>query len=672
MSVSDSLPVILWHKPDVYEIGQIKFRRDDVILELESGKNISGRSFSDIYYEPRNKMVLNEKGQSMIVGLESRIKIQLKPTFIVSHPYTNQGGQFVEDVFPPSTNGFYGRLQAGKNEALYTVQRIEDSEQFWLTITNPVTNQIYETQMIQPYEAEALSLIEDRIRRILYGESSGDSEKRRDEILSILDSSSPSWQELEVLLRDVSIPNLHLGTTMRDTLSQIVPPTYPPEIREELMAFLAYVVRDEIPKDDPMTYLYRFSSMIILEDLLSNHLTHVIDETEWPPYVRLMTLAARGQLEAPKRAISDWIMKSPWFLFNEKCVEMRPNWLSIAVSSAKTLNDTKRIVVGLPTTKSAAKKSKASWKKRFAEISYGLRIRGHIDSTSLSLIELVYLGSAYRWSHRHMKFIARLGSINENPPYLQVMLMPKSAAERVKRTLPSILSVAWSARTSNFELFDDRTSNWIVPTKRIVDSLEKKSSMKKLMRKFGNQGIPKSYSITKKEARVADLVAEGVESMFFEVPEFLKNWGLTQRTIHSSLAKLVNRNILSVNYEVVDTRLISVATYIQGGVEAVSSLASEFLESTPTSYVRINQSGENCIVLTRLPEETVHSFASQLTSKGMEYDMNIRCMRPTTFRRYTSNLYQRLLKEDGTWDDDVSAFLSQARSKRKELSESNA
>ena len=58
------------------------------------------------------------------------------------------------------------------------------------------------------------------------------------------------------------------------------------------------------------------------------------------------------------------------------------------------------------------------------------------------------------------------------------------------------------------------------------------------------------------------------------------------------------------------------------------------------------------------------------STNPVENGVNIRCMRPTTFRRYTSNLYQRLLKDDGTWDDDVSAFLSQARSKRKELSDS--
>ena len=117
---------------------------------------------------------------------------------------------------------------------------------------------------------------------------------------------------------------------------------------------------------------------------------------------------------------------------------------------------------------------------------------------------------------------------------------------------------------------------------------------------------------------------------------------------------------------------MSLAVIIQGKNSKVYSLVSSFMINTPTTYARLNEAGENAVLLTRLPEKSVYEIVSQLTSRGLEQDVNIRCMRPTTFRRYTSNLYQRLLREDGTWDDDVSAFLSQARSKRKELSKSKA
>ncbi len=670
MSTSDSIYAKVWITPEVFEMGSVKFSHGDAIVELVSGKIFSGNNI-EIYYEPMYMIALNGNGESVSEEIDSSLAIRLKPILIVKHPYVNQGGQFIEDVFPPSTGGFYGRLQAGKSDALYIVQPIRNSERFWLAITNIHTGVIYETQIIQSYEAEALSLIEDRIRS-LYSKSSTNSEEMRTEIQSILDTPAPSWQELASITTDVSIPNLELGDTMRDTFSQIVPLSFPAQIREELMTFLAYVVRSKIPKEDPMTYLYKFSSMIVLEDLLSNHLMHVFDGTKWPPYVKLMILAERGQLEAPKRAVSDWIMSSPWLLFSQKCAEMRPNWLNIAVDSAKTLNESNKIVIGLSTTKKAANKSKLLWKKRFAEITHGLRIRGDINSNSLALTELVYLGAAYRWPHKHMKFISRLGGISESSPHFQVMLMPFSAAERVKRALPGTLTVKWSKRLSNYNLFDSKVNKWQVPIERIIDSVDARSSVRKLKNEFRRNDIVDSYLISKEDAKAADLVGEGIESFYLEVPEFLNNLGLSKRLVKTTIANMVNKRVMHLSYDVSDPRLVSLAIIVHGKSYTVSSIVSEVLKSTPTSYARLDETGENAVILSRLPEESVYDLASQLASRGIEHDVNIRCMRPTTFRRYTSNLYQRLLKDDGTWDDDVSAFLSQARSKRKELSKSNA
>ncbi|MHA1970767.1 MAG: hypothetical protein ACTSXE_02850 [Candidatus Thorarchaeota archaeon] len=673
MTISDSLPVIVWITPEESVKGALTFVREAVLIELKSGQIIHGKASDRVFFELQNMISLDNNGQSSIAPIESKHKVRLKPNLIISQPYSDRGRQFIEDVFPPSTSGFYGRLQAGKEEATYFVHQIEDSDRFFLSITDSFSGRIYETHIIQPYEAEALSLVDDiRIRERLYTRSLVNREQSRDDILSILDTPTPSWKDLARIIREVSVPNLKLGNTMRDTLSQIVPDSFPEKIREELMAFLAYVVKSKIPEEDPLTYSFKFSSIPIMESLLNGHLMCLMDNTEWPPYVKLMTLAARGQLEAPKKAVSSSILSAPWLLYGQKCMEYRPSWLHIAVNSAKKLNKSGNVVLGLPTTETAARSSRAAWKRRFAEISHGLRIRGHIDSSSLGLVELVYLGAAYRWSHHHMKFISRLGSASENSPHLQVMIMPVSAAERLKRTLPTILSVHWSARTSNLYLYDEKSDQWIVPVDRIISSVEEKSSMKKLKKQFSENGVPEVYPISKEEARVADLLSEGVESLYLEIPEFLSNWGLSKKKIHTTLSNMINRNVMRLTYEVADMKLVSLAIIIQGRNETVTSVVYELLRSTPTSYARLNEAGESGVILTRLPEESVYDIASQLASRGIEHDVNIRCMRPTTFRRYTSNLYQRLLKEDGTWDDDVSAFLSQARSKRKQLSKSNA
>ena len=672
MSVSNTLLIRVWTTREMCEIGVLKFGLDEVTIKLESGRVISDRNSGDVQFEPQNMIRLDSNGQSVRELSTARMRIYLKPVVIAHHPYTNHGGQIVEDIFPPSTSGFYGRLLSGKDDSLFFVQKIMNSKQFLLTITDSPPSRIYETLIIQPYEAEALALIEDfRIRLMLFGQSSINKGNTREEVLSILDTPAPSWQELANTIEDVSIPNLKMGATMRDIFDQIVPAGFPTEIREELMAFLAYVIRIKIPNEDPLTYSFRFSSAPTLENLITGHFMHLIDKTKWPSYVKLMIMAARGQLEPPRRAVPEPVLSSPWNLYIQKCAELTPNWLSIAIDSAMELNDSSKIVLGLPTTKSAASRSRQSWKKRFAEISHGLRMRGHIESAALGLVELVYLGAAYRWPHRHMKFISRLGSKGEVPPYIQVMLMPIAAAERVKRTIPSITRVAWSARTSNLHLFDKAGAEWHMPIQRVVDSVGKRGSLKRLMRQFGSRGPPEAYIMSAEEAKIADLVSEGVNLSFLELPEFYGHWEPNKRRIRGNLSNLIKRRIMHLSYEVSDPRLVSLATIMQGRRETITSIAMEFLRSTPTSYVRIDETGESGIILSRLPEVSIYEIASQLTSRGIDYGLNIRCMRPAAFRSYTSNLYQRLLGDDGTWDDDVSAFLSQARSKRKELSKSN-
>jgi len=47
----------------------------------------------------------------------------------------------------------------------------------------------------------------------------------------------------------------------------------------------------------------------------------------------------------------------------------------------------------------------------------------------------------------------------------------------------------------------------------------------------------------------------------------------------------------------------------------------------------------------------------------------ILCFQSTVLQSCNCSLFQRLLRKDGKWDDDVSGFLSQARAKRVEFAE---
>ena len=81
--------------------------------------------------------------------------------------------------------------------------------------------------------------------------------------------------------------------------------------------------------------------------------------------------------------------------------------------------------------------------------------------------------------------------------------------------LPSVMNVSWSIRTTNLDLFDTTLGRWQVPTEKLIDSLEKTGSMKKLEKDFGGDRHSEIYPLSKEEAKIIDLVAEDELSCFF-------------------------------------------------------------------------------------------------------------------------------------------------------------
>ena len=673
LPIFDELSVNVWIKDGKSE-GVLGISKDGMFIKLDSGKVVTEKEDYAIYYELDKQILPEMEGGWEAIPVKEPLKILLRPQVVSYRTYAHQGGQYIEDVFPPSTSGFYGRLKSGFDKHLYIVQEINNNSKLWLTIANPNTGQIFEAHSIFPYEAEALSLISSQeFRRIWYEAIwSTFPSSQREEIRSILDSSSVTWKELAKILGDISIPNQPLGATMRETLAPLIPPTFPAGVQEQLMLFLTYVLKDEIPLDDPIDYLYKFWEFPIVAALLEGHLMCIADNVEFPPYLKLLTQASKRDLLAPTRAIPQNVVDSPWLLFWQKTMEQFPNRFDIASDIVGELSSKGKIIDRIPIKEAAANKITDDWKKRLAIFMYELRILGRVNHNSLGLSKLVYLGSAYRWPHRHMEFITRLGSAGESTPYLHVMVMPSSAATQVKRTLPSAIDVALTIRTSNISLFNKKTKVWEIPTNRIISSIQKTSSFRKLSNRYQVHTDTSSYSISHEEAKALDLASEGIRLGSIEREEYLAPWGFDIKTVQALLTDLQNRNILKIYYEASNQNLFSLATIIHGSPDRVASLCGTFLDSTPTTLMMLGEKGEQSILLTRLPEASVYELSSRLPSKGLEHGLTIRCLRPTTFHSYTHNLYQRLLKEDGTWDNDVSAFLSQARSKRKELSKSNA
>ena len=672
MPTFDRLSVKVW-SGDATERGTLGIDEKGMFIALDSGSIIFENNAHNVFYEMMSSFLPNMNNEWEEAPLDRPVKISLTSKFSILRPYVPQGGQYIEDVFPPSTLGFYGRLRSGHGEFLYIIQEIKNDTKLWLTIANQDTGQIYEAHHIFPYEAEALSLIDSQEFRKKWYETIWATvpTQEKKKILNILESESVTWDEFAKVLGDIEIPPQKRGKTMRESLTPLMPESFPESVKEQLMLFLTLVLKDEIQLADPINSLYKFWQFPIAGALMEGHLMCLADNIDFPQYLKLLNLASKRDLLGPTRAIPRNVVEFPWLLFWQKTMEQFPNWFDIASDIVQELNEKGKIIKKVPISESAAKKSQSAWKNRLALLMYELRILGRVNQKILGLSKLVYLGAAYRWPHRHLEFITRLGWAGESTPHLQVMVMPLAAAQQVKRALPNVIDVKLTVRTSNITLFDKERKEWDISTDDILTSIDGRYSIKKLARRFPDENKVGDQLITKEEARILDLVSEGIRIAGLDRKEYLAPWGFDSDRVQKLLTKLSDKRIVKVFYEASDQNLVTLATIINGPPDRVTSVCSAFLDTTPTTLMMIDEKGEQAVLLTRLPETAAYTLASNLTGMGLEHGLTIRCFRPTTFQSFTHSLYQRLLHDDGTWDDDVSAFLSQARSKRKELSERN-
>ena len=63
-----------------------------------------------------------------------------------------------------------------------------------------------------------------------------------------------------------------------------------------------------------------------------------------------------------------------------------------------------------------------------------------------------------------------------------------------------------------------------------------------------------------------------------------------------------------------------------------------------------------------MPEDMGYRVLTEFPDHAEEQNINVRVWRINAYAGYLHTLYQRLLKPDGSWDDDISGLLSQIRS----------
>jgi hypothetical protein len=136
---------------------------------------------------------------------------------------------------------------------------------------------------------------------------------------------------------------------------------------------------------------------------------------------------------------------------------------------------------------------------------------------------------------------------------------------------------------------------------------------------------------------------------------------MSKESLRETLASFMQRGILHLQYFPTIQGLASICLDIKGEVPQLYSIARSALIHLPTTTAMVSESHKSCIIMARVQEKRAYDILVELPRKASEHDVTIKCYRVSAYAGYVNNLYQRLLLPDGTWDDDVTGFLSQIR-----------
>ena len=595
------------------------------------------------------------------IPLKPDTRISFTPKSIVRN-YASSSWT-IQDMYPPSSKGWVTHLSESGAKALFTIQEIIGKNEYLLSIVDIQSKRLEGLFLLHNYEADILFMKTDWQR---YNQMMNEISTEFEEISleQLLDLPAPSWSDLAQLLEDINVPNLSRGKTMYDTFDQLVPYSFPENVRLELIAFLSYIIRKKIPSEDPLDFQLamrkRFQSAPLLRLLVYGHVQCLLEGVKPPNYIRIMTMADRGLLKTGLEPTPT--DRDPWGLTWYNLMESFPNRTAIVAEQARVLNQTQEIITKLPISRDEAKRSKRARIDRFSIVRNTLTMRGHIQDHRMGLLKLVYIGGAYRWPHKHLAWSARLGTLESKPPFIQVMVVPPKAAEQITRLRSKIAKIDWSASKVNYNLYNERNLRWKANTSHFMKSLSKTRTNSQLEREFKVKRRGKIVYPTHDEAKVLDLISWGIYLSSLELGNYEKMFDVDNESLRETLLKFKSQEILQLQYMSYVSGLISFCLEIKGEVDQINSVVRSALLHLPTTTAMISSTSKIGYVLGRIPEEISYEMVTQLPIIAKDYGMEIRLFRMAAYVGYVHNLYQRLLRSDKTWDDDISSFLSQIRS----------
>ncbi|MHA2076116.1 MAG: hypothetical protein ACXABM_06465 [Candidatus Thorarchaeota archaeon] len=631
--------------------GLLFYRKDGPVVELKKGT---------IVEDTEELFFTISKTSGISVPLSSDTRIALRHELVVELGYSNDGVSRFE-MYPPSSNKWLTYVVDSGQRAIYTIQAIHGTDRKLLTIVDRSTSVLLHSVLVQSYESAILEMKRDWDVRneIQYGDDSDT------DIYDILDKEPPSWGSLAKLIEGVSIPDLKMKKTMGETLDQLVPNSFPSSTRKQLIAFLGWIDSATIPKDDPADYVLKYGSVGVFRSLARGHIQCIFDNAKPPNYVQLLHLADTGQLNISKRPRSEAAEFDIWTQVWHKFDEIFPDWMGKVVKWASHLQKENRFVTKLPVSKDDAKISRNAWSDRFAIVQHGLFMRGNVFKESIGLVSAIYIGAAHRWPHKHLEWSARLGFGLENPQYVQILALPPSALERITRILETVRIIDWETSTMNLSLYDSENNAWNFKQNLILKSLKRKRSLIQIGNEFGRWRGKHPFRLTRQQSKVLDLISRDIYLSTLERGRYTQYYGLSVSQIKEELEYMHEKGVFRLQYFLIPRKLRSLCIIANGPSEHICSMARSFLKYTPSTQARITNGGKTGIIISRIPADEHYDFVNKLSTYSMDSELSLRILPISAYAGYRNNLYSRLLKDDGSWDDDVSGLLSQVRIRSK-------
>ncbi|MFX0108473.1 MAG: hypothetical protein ACFE7R_09335 [Candidatus Hodarchaeota archaeon] len=610
-------------------------------------------------FTSNSDIILNADERPMLRERKNPLEIEIEPRHSIIREYIPECNR-IDPLYPPSSEGWLSRIATGGKRVTIHIHGTRDSSAKWICVVDTENSIIYEAHPILLHESGILELRDEfeqytDLMNQLYPRA-----EALEWIEGVLEGPSPSWSELATITDNVFIPNLRLGSIARETMEQLVPSQYGKETREEIMAFLALATKWEFPREDPVDYFLRITSLSALKVLLQSLVTCLLTNERWPPYVQILQESAQYRLAIPTRPLQEAHRDDVWTKAHQRIYERVPSVERIPLEYAEKLNASGDVSISLPITRKQAAKSRKLWIDRYLLLFDGLRIRSHLRPKSLGLVRLIDVTRAHQWPHKHLKWSASIDS-SHREPHIQMMETSPLSAEKVLRARPNIIVEEWSGSRVNTNLYNHKKNQWRISIPRIINSLEGNRTIRRLKNEFGTWKGKTSIHPTQIHAKSLDATSNLGFLASLEQENYLDQLELSKDTLLRTLSELRENSAIEIMYSPVMRGLMTTAVLAQGKAPQICSIARALLVHMPSATVSLGKEGNWLLGLIRLPTQHVHQLMNRFPSEATNNDVNLSCHRALAFRSYTWDFYQRLLQDDGSWDDDISDILSQIR-----------